>query len=70
MDACLKHNIKRFIYASTIYVYSKDGGFIDAVNSQRNIMLRNIKTFNLDYTIPVLVLFTVLEQTQLMEYIE
>ena len=26
-EACLQHHVKRFVYASTVYVYSKSGGF-------------------------------------------
>ena len=52
MDACLKHNIKRFIYASTIYVYSKDGGFYRcSKQSAEHYVEEYKKTFNLDYTI-------------------
>ena len=52
MDACLKHNIKRFIYISTIYVYSKDGGFYRcSKQSAEHYVEEYKKTFNLDYTI-------------------
>jgi UDP-glucose 4-epimerase len=27
MEACRKHNVRRFVYASTVYVYSRSGGF-------------------------------------------
>jgi UDP-glucose 4-epimerase len=27
LEACRIHNVKRFIYASTVYVYSREGGF-------------------------------------------
>ena len=27
LEACRRHSVKRFVYASTIYVHSRDGGF-------------------------------------------
>ena len=30
LEACRSAEIKRYVYASTVYVYSRDGGFIVA----------------------------------------
>ena len=27
LDACRRHSVRRFMYASTVYVYSREGGF-------------------------------------------
>ena len=27
LEACRQHGIKRYVYASTVYVHSRDGGF-------------------------------------------
>lgn len=52
MDACVKFHIKRFFYASTVYVYSRDGGFYRcSKQSSEHYVEEYQKTFGLDYTI-------------------
>ena len=48
MDACKKRRIKRFIYASSIYVFSKYGGIYKDSKKQCEIL---IKKSGLNYTI-------------------
>ena len=49
---CVKFRVKRFIFASTIYVLSKQGGFIKLANNLPNFLLKNIiKMHNLNFTI-------------------
>jgi UDP-glucose 4-epimerase len=52
LEACRLHKIKRFIYASTIYVFSKDGGFYKcSKQASENYIEEYNKRFGLDYTI-------------------
>ena len=43
LEACKKFNIKRIIHASSIYVNSTQGGFIEAAREQQRIILKNTK---------------------------
>ena len=38
LEACRVSEIKRYVYASTVYVYSRDGGFYRCRNRQQSIM--------------------------------
>ena len=38
LEACRVAEIKRYVYASTVYVYSRDGVSIVAANRQQSIM--------------------------------
>ena len=38
LEACRKFSIKRFIFASTVYINSREGGFYDVVNIQLSNM--------------------------------
>ena len=38
LEACRKAGVQRYIYASTVYVYSRDGGFIVAVSRRQSSM--------------------------------
>ena len=52
LDACVRHKIKRFVYASTLYVYSKDGGFYRCSKQACELYIENYQAMhNLPYTI-------------------
>lgn len=52
LDSCVKNRIKRFIYASTIYVYSEHGSFYRSSKQATELIIENFnKTYKLNYTI-------------------
>lgn len=52
LEAARKHQIKRFIYASTIYVYSDKGGFYRCSKQATEIYLEEYaRAFGLNYTV-------------------
>ena len=52
MDAAFKANVQRFIYASTIYVYSEKGGFYRCSKQSSELYIEEYKRLHgLDYTI-------------------
>ncbi|MCW7482132.1 NAD-dependent epimerase/dehydratase family protein [Leptospira kanakyensis] len=52
LEACRKHKVKRFIYASTVYVYSREGGFYRcSKQASENYIEEYQKSYGLDYTI-------------------
>lgn len=52
LEASCKYNIERFIFASTIYVYSDAGAFYRTSKQACEIIIEEYhKSFNLDYTI-------------------
>jgi len=52
MDACRQHGIKRYIYASTIYVNSRQGGFYRCSKQAAESYINEYHhTYGLDYTI-------------------
>lgn len=52
LDASLKENVKRFIYASTIYVYSDSGGFYRCSKQAAELYIEEFnRKYGLDYTI-------------------
>jgi UDP-glucose 4-epimerase len=52
LEACRKNKIKRFIYASTLYVYSQEGGFYRcSKQSAEHFVEEYQKAFGIDYTI-------------------
>ena len=52
MEACRAHGIKRFIYASTIYVHSREGGFYRCSKQASERYVEEYqKIYGLDYTI-------------------
>ena len=52
LELCRKHNVKRFIYASTIYVNSVDGGFYRSSKKAAEDYVEEYKKIhNLNYTI-------------------
>jgi UDP-glucose 4-epimerase len=52
MEACRTHGVKRFIYASTIYVHSREGGFYRCSKQASEAYVEEYqKIYGLDYTI-------------------
>ncbi|TGM44524.1 NAD(P)-dependent oxidoreductase [Leptospira biflexa] len=52
LEACVEHKIKRFIYASTVYVFSREGGFYRCSKQSSEAYIEEYqKSFKLDYTI-------------------
>lgn len=52
VEACVKHNIKRYVYASTIYVYSQKGGFYRCSKQASEIYLEEYhRRYGLDFTV-------------------
>ncbi len=52
LNLCIKHKIKRFIYASTIYIHSAQGGFYRISKQASELYIEEYsKRFSLNYTI-------------------
>lgn len=52
LEACRKYKVKRFVYASTVYVQSRDGGFYRCSKQAAESYVEEYsRTFDLDYTI-------------------
>jgi UDP-glucose 4-epimerase len=52
LEACRSNNVKRFVFASTIYVYSKAGSFYRSSKQACELIIENYnESFNLPYTI-------------------
>ena len=52
LEACVRHKIDRFIYASTVYVYSRDGGFYRCSKQAAEQYVEEYqKTYGLNFTI-------------------
>jgi UDP-glucose 4-epimerase len=52
LELCRKYDIKRFIYASTVYVYSREGGFYRCSKQASEHYIEEYnKVYGLDYTI-------------------
>ncbi|XDD45059.1 NAD-dependent epimerase/dehydratase family protein [Leptospira sp. WS39.C2] len=52
LDACVQHKVQRFIYASTVYVFSREGGFYRCSKQSSEAYIEEYqKSFDLDYTI-------------------
>ena len=52
MNACVQQNIKRYIFASSLYVYSNSGGFYRCTKqSCENFIAEYQRQYNLDFTI-------------------
>ena len=52
MEACRAHGIKRFIYASTVYVHSREGGFYSCSKQASEAYVEEYqKIYGLEYTI-------------------
>ncbi len=52
LEACRKYNIKRFVFASSLYVYSKAGSFYRSSKQACELIIENYQeAFGLPYTI-------------------
>jgi len=52
MEACRTHGVNRFIYASTVYVHSREGGFYRCSKQASEAYIEEYKEiYGLDYTI-------------------
>jgi UDP-glucose 4-epimerase len=52
LELCRKYGIKRFMYASTVYVYSREGGFYRcSKQSSEHYIEEYSRVYGLDYTI-------------------
>lgn len=52
LEACRVHGIKRFVYASTVYVYSREGGFYRCSKQAAEHYVEEYqRVYGLDYTI-------------------
>ena len=52
LDACRKYNVKRFVYASTIYVYSEHGSFYRSSKQASELFIENYqKIYGVNYSI-------------------
>jgi UDP-glucose 4-epimerase len=52
LDACREHNVKRFIYGSTIYVYSQHGSFYRSSKQSSELFIENYqKIYGVNYTV-------------------
>mgnify|MGYP001196472705 CR=1 FL=1 len=52
LEACRISKVKRFVYASTVYVYSREGGFYRCSKQASEAYVEEYqKTYGLDYTI-------------------
>ena len=52
MNACIEQNIKRYIFASSLYVYSNSGGFYRCTKQACEIFIAEYqRQYNLDFTI-------------------
>lgn len=52
LEACRKAQVKRFVYASTLYVYSKSGAFYRSTKQACELIIENYyEIFGLPYTI-------------------
>ena len=52
LDACRRHSVRRFMYASTVYVYSREGGFYRcSKQAAEQYVAEYQRAYGLDYTI-------------------
>jgi len=52
MEACHRHKVSRFLYASTVYVYSREGGFYRCSKQAAEHYVEEFqRVYGLDYTI-------------------
>ena len=49
--ACIKSKVKKLIFASTIYVHSKQGGFYKVSKQSSNCFWKNFSKVQINYTI-------------------
>ena len=52
LEACKRHKVKRYMYASSVYVYSREGGFYRCSKQAAEAYVEEYqKVYGLDYTI-------------------
>ncbi len=52
LEACVKHKVGRFLFASTVYVYSNAGSFYRSSKQACELIIENYhKQYNLDFTV-------------------
>lgn len=52
LEACRRHNVERFMYASTVYVHSKEGGFYRCSKQAAEQYVEEYqRIYGIDYTI-------------------
>jgi UDP-glucose 4-epimerase len=52
LEACRLHNVQRFVYASTVYVHSREGGFYRcSKQAAENYVEEYQRSYGLDYTV-------------------
>ena len=52
LEACRKHDVRRFVYASTVYVHSRDGGFYRcSKHAAEQYVEEYSRIYGLDYTV-------------------
>jgi len=52
LEACRLHSVRRFVYASTVYVYSREGGFYRCSKQAAEAYVEEYqRAFGLDFTI-------------------
>jgi len=52
LDACRRHSVRRFMYASTVYVYSREGGFYRCSKQAAEQYVEEYqRAYGLEYTI-------------------
>ncbi len=52
LDACIEEKIKRLIFSSSVYVYSKAGGVYKSTKQASELLIKDYdKMYNLNYTI-------------------
>ena len=52
LEACRVHSVRRFVYASTVYVYSREGGFYRCSKQAAESYVEEYqRAFDLDFTI-------------------
>lgn len=52
LEACRRHSVQRYVYASTVYVYSREGGFYRCSKQAAEHYVEEYqRTYGLDYTV-------------------
>ena len=52
LEACVEHKVERFIFASSVYVYSEHGGFYRSTKQACELLIENYqKLYDVDFTI-------------------
>ena len=52
LEACRRHGVNRYVYASTVYVHSREGGFYRcSKQSSEHYVEEYQRTYGLDYTV-------------------